>query len=74
MASSSANAPLVIPWVLKILRICGVIFAKMPSIRCSTETYSSPMLFAAFSAERIMRSVSEARYISPPETFGRVEM
>ena len=73
-ASFSEKAFFVTPCSLKILRMAGVWSAKIPSIRCSTEMYSSPMLLAAFSAAPRMRFVSLARYISPPRTFGRVEI
>ena len=38
--------------------IAAVGAANMPIIRCSTERYSSPMDFAAFSAAEMMRSAS----------------
>ena len=49
------------PWLSKIRLIAAVGEAKIPIIRCSTEVYSSPMDFAAFSAAVIIRLVSGER-------------
>ena len=71
----SEKPDFVMPWSAKMRLMEGVGEAKMPIIRCSTEVYSSPIDFAAFSAAVMIRLASEERYTSAPgPTFGRVEM
>ena len=61
LESSAVNLAFVIPWLSKILLMAAVGEAKIPIIRCSTEVYSSPMDFAAFSAAVMILLVSGDR-------------
>ena len=58
LLSSVVKAFFVMPWAEKMRFIAGVGAAKIPIIRCSTDMYSSPIDFAAFSAAVMTRLVS----------------
>ena len=59
LLSSVVKADFVMPWSARMRFVAAVPAAKMPIIRCSTERYSSPMDFAAFSAAERTRLSSE---------------